>query len=130
MQANLTKWFWWNEFWQLISLTDFTLNGKCYQLSEKVHHNSRISEMYYAVHNNLLIEWFYYFIGMMILLKDQNRSDYQSQNSTIPMVPTTLRNSSTCLGPIFVLVLGQYLQLGLVFNAERWKSVKYESYAG
>ena len=24
-------------------------------------------------------------IGMMILVKDQNRSDYQSQNSTIPM---------------------------------------------
>ena len=29
--------------------------------------------------------WFWYFIGMMILVKDKNCSDYQSQNSTIPM---------------------------------------------
>ena len=39
------------------------------------------------------------------MLKDQNHSDYQSQNSTIPlffgkMIPTTFRNSSTYFGPM------------------------------
>ena len=52
------------------------------------HHSNEIREsivLYYIVQNNLLIEWFRYFIGMTILVKEQNRSDYQSQNSTIPM---------------------------------------------
>ena len=37
------------------------------------------------LHSTKQFTWFLYFIGMTILLQDRNRSDYQSQNSTIPM---------------------------------------------
>ena len=73
------------------------------------HHSIEIPEsivLYYIVQNNLLIEWFRYFIGMMILVKHQNRSIISLKTAQFQcfigkMISTTFRNSSTCLGPKF-----------------------------